>query len=497
MRIAFSIIFVVLILVLSFCAIVSFKSRKPNGKSVALLVASLIPPVVGNLLIIASIYESLSLIGCYFYFLGMNLVMGATINFTFDYCGINKHKNVIKTVLYTVLILDGIQLLLNIFTHHAFGFENIEVYGSVYYRFIPYWGQTIHRVVDYTILGGVLITFIVKTIISPKVYSERYLVILFAMLAVAAWQTFYIVSRTPVDVSMTGFGVFGVLVFLLALFYRPLRLLDRMLAALASRMSEALFFFDTTGRCIWVNERANNLLHLDEDNLPNASDLLKEKFGQFEKEGDDWKRNCIIGSGDSLKSYIIERHAVIDHKNRVVGHYLSIRDNSIEEKNLQRETYNATHDSLTKALNRAGYDSVMKEVELSKTFLILIDVDSFKATNDEHGHTIGDQVLVRIVDCITEHFRDEDFVCRIGGDEFAVVISDADKTTPTLVEKRIDAINEELRKEFNDLPTASISAGGAFGKDAENSYELFNNADHALYETKFNGKCGFTSFKNR
>ena len=90
-----------------------------------------------------------------------------------------------------------------------------------------------------------------------------------------------------------------------------------------------------------------------------------------------------------------------------------------------------------------------------------------------------------------------DFVCRIGGDEFAVIIPNADANTPKFVEERIKRINDSLENDREDLPLTTISAGGAFGKDAENSYELFNNADHALYETKFSGKRGFTLFKKR
>ena len=69
--------------------------------------------------------------------------------------------------------------------------------------------------------------------------------------------------------------------------------------------------------------------------------------------------------------------------------------------------------------------------------------------------------------------------------------------TPMFVRNCIDHINDELENKGIRLPAISISAGGAFGKDAENFYELFNNADHALYETKFKGKRGFTLFAKR
>lgn len=321
MRIALSIIFVVIILALGVCVFFAMRSRKPIGKAVAQLVAALIPPVAGNLLIIASIYETLSIVGCYIYFIGMDVVMFALIQFTKAYCGIEKLRLslILRVIFYSALALDTIQLLVNIFTHHAFGMESITAYGSTYYRFIPYVGQYIHRVVDYVILGVVVIVFIIKLIKSPKVYSEKYLVILLSMLAVAVWQTFYIFSRTPVDISMIGFGVFGVLVFVLSLYYRPLRLLDRMLAAIASKMPEAILFFDTAGRCIWVNNKAIELLNIDVNQLEDASELLRKKIGEYEFKGFEWSDTFVKGEGEEMMSFFVERHPIVDDHQRAVG----------------------------------------------------------------------------------------------------------------------------------------------------------------------------------
>ena len=497
MRIALSIIFVVLVVALSVCVFFAFRSKKAIGKSVAILVASLIPPVIGNLFIIASPNEIISTIGCYVYFLGMDLVMYAITRFTFDYCDLPFPKKIVKGIIYGILILDAIQLLMNTFAHHAFTLELINVSGADYYRFVPLWGQTIHRVVDYTILAAVLVTFIVKSIRAPRVYAEKYLVILFAMLAVAAWQTFYIVSRTPMDISMTGFGVFGVLVFVLALYYRPLRLLDRMLAAIASRMPEALFFFDTTNRCIWYNEKATELLKKENYSEEDVAGFLKSITGDYISKDYDTVNTHTNGSGDDFVSYVVEKHAVIDDRKHIVGFYLSVRDNSDEQKTLQRETYNATHDSLTKVFNRAGYDAATKEVDINNCFLIVLDIDSFKETNDKFGHNIGDRVLVHMAGVLQKHFRSDDYLCRVGGDEFAIIIPNADKNTAKAVNDKIRDINTDLKDIRNDLPVVTISAGGAYGNGSENFLELFNDADHALYETKFNGKCGFTLFKKR
>ena len=497
MRVLISVIFVILILGMITASFVAGRSTKPHGRPVAMLVGALTIPVFGNLLIISSPNEILSTVGCYFYFIGLDLALMGLVRFIIDYSFIKKHARVIKISVYCILALDAIQILVNIFTHHAFVMEQIKAYNAIYYRFIPLTGQYVHRIIDYVILAAVLINLIVKAIKTPKIYAERYVVIIIAMLAVAAWQTFYIFSRTPVDISMIGFGVFGVLVFYLALFYRPLRLLDRMLASIASKMPEALYFFDTNERCIWANQRGLEFLEIN--GLDAVKPALRAKLGAFEKEGNNWESNYInfLESDDEIESYVIEKHAVTDHKNHVVGSYLSIRDNSAEQRAIQRETYNATHDSLTKVYNRAGYDSIIRQRNFQNCFLVVLDIDSFKEINDEYGHTIGDKVLVRFVDVTKKHFREDDVICRIGGDEFVVLLETINSRTPNMVEEKIKLINEELIKPVDDIPAVSISAGGAFGRDASDAFKLFNNADRALYQTKKNGKHGFTIYKRQ
>ena len=120
MRIALSIIFIVIVLITGLCAYLAFRSRRPIGKSVSLLLLCLLPPIVGNLLIIASEVEILSTVGCYVYFLGMDLVMYALMHFSFDYMGRSNDKRITVIIVGIILALDAIQILLNPIGHHAF-----------------------------------------------------------------------------------------------------------------------------------------------------------------------------------------------------------------------------------------------------------------------------------------------------------------------------------------------------------------------------------------
>ncbi|MDO4798093.1 MAG: diguanylate cyclase [Coriobacteriales bacterium] len=491
MRVAYTIILFLLVLVLLLCAFVAHRSQKPIAKSLTRLLLALVPPIIGNLILVFSSNQLLSTVGCYTYFLGMDLVMLALVGFTIDYCNLTPPKGVVPLV-FALLAVDALQLIANIFTGHAFGTEEITAFGAPYFRLVPHLGQTFHRVVDYGILGAVLVVMLVKLIRSPRINSERYSVILATMVFTTIWETLYIFSRTPVDRSMMGFGVFGVLVFYLSLYYRPLRLLDRMLATVASEIPDALFFYDMSGRCIWANKRGMELAEIEQNDFDVATERLVDLLGDTGMGDANWSGEHMSGSGDAMKSYVMERRAVTDDKGRTIGSFLTVRDNSAEQITLQREIYNATHDSLTQVYNRAGYDLLLSRLDLSSTLMLLVDGDKFKQINDTYGHEVGDRTLQRIAHTIMRSFRKDDYVCRIGGDEFVVLMPNVDFAQCDRVVGRVAHMNEELASAEDGVPPISLSVGVARGDKAADGAELFEQADVALYDTKRAGGCGLT-----
>ena len=140
------------------------------------------------------------------------------------------------------------------------------------------------------------------------------------------------------------------------------------------------------------------------------------------------------------------------------------------------------------------YDLLMASLDLSTTYLLLIDADAFKSINDTCGHDVGDRALRRIADAIRRHFRADDCVCRIGGDEFVVFMTHTPARQRQSIVARLRRINEELAAAGDGLPSLSVSAGIAHGGEAADKTELFEHADRALYETKRRGKGGWTFY---
>lgn len=168
----------------------------------------------------------------------------------------------------------------------------------------------------------------------------------------------------------------------------------------------------------------------------------------------------------------------------IAGLQLTVRMNSDSERILASK---AESDRLTGLYNRAGYDKLLSRLDLKTTTLLLVDADKFKHVNDTYGHVVGDQVLKKIAAALRQNFRRVDCVCRVGGDEFVVLMLNTEKPEQEMLVRKVWRINRELSHTEDGLPLISVSVGIAYGCDAADWKELFVHADEALYQVKQNG----------
>ena len=170
------------------------------------------------------------------------------------------------------------------------------------------------------------------------------------------------------------------------------------------------------------------------------------------------------------------------------------RISEANRKSKKRLIYEARHDQLTDLLNRNGYESLAQSIDPSNSVLLLIDIDHFKSINDTYGHDVGDKVLELVADTLKANFRENDYIFRFGGDEFAVIMQDADKNCRELIVNKAARINESLSEKREGVPVVSVSVGVAFGKEESESQNLFKEADIALYRVKENKRGGVEFF---
>ena len=169
---------------------------------------------------------------------------------------------------------------------------------------------------------------------------------------------------------------------------------------------------------------------------------------------------------------------------------VAVSYNRIYEEN-QKRTQHLRHvahtDALTGLLNRGSFDHIL-DTQLSNSALVIVDVDLFKQVNDTYGHAMGDAVLKKVGGALMRWFRSTDYVCRIGGDEFAVVLTQMTWTIRGVVEDKLNAIRDELGSMADGLPPVTISVGVAFSESVEDADALYRAADEAVYTAKHRGR---------
>lgn len=435
MRLTYTIIFVVLIVILFNCAFVSRKSTKSIGNAVFWLVTSFIIPVFGNLIIIFSSNKLLSTIGYYIYFIGMDSVVMALMYYSFKYCNIERRFKKVYYLIHSLVFIDCIQYIFNPFFHQAFTTEPITVDNRIYYSLNAFPGQTYHRIVCYGILLVAIAIFFMKIVTSPKIYVEKYAVILIALIFITLWETYYIVSQIPVNRSMIGFAAFAVLAFYFSLYYRPMRLLDQMLVNMVSNTKDAIYFFDKNRNCVWVNEPGRLLLDLAGD-FESVPARLRDMFGEKEWSADEWCAKEVIDykniydknpENTSVKKYYyLEKHKVEDDRGEKIGAFISIRDITKEQLALEKERYNATHDSLTEMYTKEYlfqlFRNMLNENPDREYYVIYANINDFKVVNDIFGNEFGDFVLKYIASIIQSQVQDKGICGRLVGDTFGICI---------------------------------------------------------------------------
>jgi diguanylate cyclase (GGDEF)-like protein len=156
----------------------------------------------------------------------------------------------------------------------------------------------------------------------------------------------------------------------------------------------------------------------------------------------------------------------------------------------------ATTDSLTSLANRARFLDVFERERnhaarnKSDLSLLLLDLDHFKQVNDLHGHDVGDEVLKYVSALISQRLRKTDLACRMGGEEFAVLLPGASL-------ERAIMVAEDIRQNISDLPYTkgekvvplSVSIGvSEYGFDGRDLEALYAIADGHLYKAKAGGR---------
>lgn len=199
------------------------------------------------------------------------------------------------------------------------------------------------------------------------------------------------------------------------------------------------------------------------------------------------------GRDGNYRWYRSQYKAVFGSENRVVQVIGTLTDISVQIDREQELREQAQQDPLTGLYNRAGVKMIDARLgQISRGVLFMMDLDDFKSINDNYGHAAGDKLLTAIGTILTETFRTDDIVARVGGDEFVAFLSGSDSKV-TAEQKGQELLERVRALRIEGIDTvASVSIGAASAPGCGRNYETLSAvADEALYQVKNSGKGGF------
>jgi len=153
-------------------------------------------------------------------------------------------------------------------------------------------------------------------------------------------------------------------------------------------------------------------------------------------------------------------------------------------------------DALTKVYNRYALHQYIAQIlhnaqtHYNETFLVMIDLDDFKRTNDTFGHLAGDKVLIFLANLLKHTLRDNDKIFRFGGEEFVLVLTRIKAHEAQRVSERILELIQKNKILYQDKEIAmTVSIGLTQMKEADTFESVMDRADRAMYAAKKSGKA--------
>ena len=296
---------------------------------------------------------------------------------------------------------------------------------------------------------------------------------------------------------------------------------QRLAETIFERSQEAMLVLDYEFNLVSANPKAREIFELElaEHGAANQHSL-KEHLCRLYGSGDqlDWFK-VLLDDPTGDKRIEIFRHlgdlftapfsigrewievslCVLDEGFDRSGYLLTARDVT-QRKHIEDEIqYQALHDNVTQLPNRRYFirqvEHHLLDPDSSEFAICFLDLDDFKSVNDRLGHEAGDQLLAQVSERIRNKTRNDCFLARFGGDEFALLVPNM---SPANVAKIGRRIVQELKKPFT-INRRTVHIGASVGMtrypdDAQDVHSLLQNADVAMYSAKESGRNQFHLF---
>jgi len=443
----------VLILTMTVLAISVTRKYNSISRSLTYLLLSSIFTILFYLLSVIGKTHNHSLTMLSLYFCGMDFTLTCLLQFTFTITEINRKSIVhplIKYACISILLLDGILLISNIFTKQIFDVEwrispvEKEHYWNVIYN-SPFY---LHLITDYIITSLIFGRILYKIIKSSSFFRKRYTLVFIGFALVIGLHVAFNLNKWAYDYSVICYAFLTFLSWYFSFISIPSNVISIILNRAAETTESALVCYNNKNEEIFANTKA---LTLFDENFGFKQEIteLHEKFLiNISKHNDEYLKHTKIFDNLSQNIIFSVEHKIIrDKRKRLIGSYIKLDERTDEINKINAERYKASHDELTGLLNRANFfDEVSRSIDAEPDclfYMVATDLKSFKLVNDLFGTRFGDDVLKLEANLIQKHGY---ISGRISSDKFAIFLKKKDNTHKELMHiiHEVQAITKNL-----------------------------------------------------
>ena len=424
MRLMYSLLIIIEIVLLGICAVKSINKK-------------------GKLAKIVLYYEAVAFIAGVFFWIytyvpGINITTfckGVTfacydwlvillMYYTQYYTGLFKGVLAVKITMMLYSAIDSFVMIANTWTHNVFTISEITK-GEIVVDYVKtsFFYQA-HFIYNYVVIIVILISFIFMIAKSSRFYSFRYQVIFIALFSGFVLDLATVSSQSIYDLSTPIYGFMSMIIYYLTLSYVPNELIENTLSLIIKDMNSGIVCFDIHGRCIYCNDILRELYGIGHDYEEMEKEYRKWIQSIEENRKDSMKMETSIYQNGKKKYYEIVYKRTYDDKQNQVCDYFIFNDRTEDVVSLEHEKYRASHDTLTGLLNKEQFyietAKLIKENRNVKYCLVCSNIKDFKFVNELFGIEKGNEILKKQAEYMKNFIGEDSLAARLHADRFAM-----------------------------------------------------------------------------